>query len=90
MKKLILSLFILTDILIVKPVIAQTFQGAEANRAHYKVLYFLDDAGPKKIKGTLRKIDNALEDVPSGNGETIIRQAGGWAVIHPLCCFFDI
>lgn len=147
MKKLIQSLFILTGILFIKPAMAQTFQGAEANKAHYKVLYFLDDADPKKIKGTFRNIENAIEDVrlkgklevelvafgdgvavfkktnpyeeallslqkkgvilaqcsntvrerhidkdtlfpfisyvPSGNGEIIIRQGDGWAVIHP-------
>jgi intracellular sulfur oxidation DsrE/DsrF family protein len=151
MKKLIQTLFILSAILFIKPVMAQSakpdFKGAEATQAHYKALYFLDDIDPKKIKGTLRNIDNALEDVrlkgklevelvafgdgvavyekansyeqtllalqkkgvilaqcnntirerhidtatlfpfisyvPSGNGEIIIRQAQGWAVVHP-------
>jgi intracellular sulfur oxidation DsrE/DsrF family protein len=62
MKKLIQTLCIISGILFLKPVMAQTFQGAEATRPHYKALYFLDDADPKKIKGTLRNIDNALED----------------------------
>lgn len=147
MKKLSQFLFILTGMLFIKPAMAQTFQGAEANQSHYKVLYFLDDADPKKIKELFRNIENAIEDVrlkgklevelvafgdgvavfkktnpyeeallalqkkgvilaqcsntvrqrhidkdtlfpfisyvPSGNGEIIIRQADGWAVIHP-------
>jgi len=62
MKKTIQCLLIFTSILFIKPAIAQTFQGADATNAHYKALYFLDDADPKKIKGTLRNIDNALED----------------------------
>lgn len=151
MKNLLFSLFALTMLCASKPVFAQStpaeFKGAEATKSHYKALYYLDDADPKKIKGTLRNIDNALEDVrlkgkveielvafsdgvavydksgpfeaqllalqkkgvilaqcnntvmerhidkatlfpfisyvPSGNGEIIIRQAEGWATIHP-------
>lgn len=151
MKKLIATFVTISAVLFFKPVIAQTtrtiFTAAEATQAHYKALYYLDDADPKKIKGTLRNIDNALEDgrlkgkveielvafsdgvavydksgpyeaallalqkkgvilaqcnntvierhidkatlfpfisyVPSGNGEIIIRQAEGWAAIHP-------
>ena len=62
MKKVILVLFILTAMVFVKPAIAQTFQGAAATKTHYKALYYLDDADPKKIKMMLRNIDNALED----------------------------
>ncbi|MEB0249942.1 DsrE family protein [Mucilaginibacter sp. 10I4] len=151
MKNLLFSLFALTVFFASKPAFAQSaqsdFKGAEATKSHYKALYYLDDADPKKIKGTLRNIDNALEDVrlkgkveielvafsdgvavydksgpfeatllalqkkgvilaqcnntvmerhidkaslfpfisyvPSGNGEIIIRQAEGWATIHP-------
>jgi intracellular sulfur oxidation DsrE/DsrF family protein len=151
MKNYIASLFILSCLCLVKPASAQNtpanFKGAEATLSHYKALYYLDDADPKKIKGTLRNIDNAMEDirlkgkieielvafgdgvavydktgpyeaallalqkkgvilaqcnntvverhidkatlfpfisfVPSGNGEIIIRQADGWATIHP-------
>lgn len=65
MKKLFLALLLFSAISI-KPVMAQTetpaFKGAEATKAHYKALYFLDDADPKKIKGTLRNINNVLED----------------------------
>ena len=63
MKKIVQLLFILSGTLLIKPAMAQNFTGAEATKAHYKALYFLDDADPKKIKGTLRNIDNALEDV---------------------------
>lgn len=123
------------------------FTGATAKLKHYDALYILNSADEKKIKGTLRNIDNALEDprlkgklhielivfgdgvavymksgifeqslkdlqakgvvlaqcsntvrerkidkndlfpfisyVPSGNGEIIIRQYEGWAVVHP-------
>jgi intracellular sulfur oxidation DsrE/DsrF family protein len=147
MKKLIQSLLIATGILFIKPAMAQTFEGAPATKDHYKAIYMLDDADPKKMDHTLKNIDNALEDprlkgkldvelivfgegvavyqktgtyegsllalqkkgvilamcsntmkmrhidkeslfpfvnyVPSANGEIIIRQADGWAVIHP-------
>ncbi|WP_345948894.1 DsrE family protein [Mucilaginibacter sp. PAMB04274] len=63
MKKIVQLLFILSGTLFIKPAMAQNYTGAEATKAHYKALYFLDDADPKKIKGTLRNIDNALEDV---------------------------
>ncbi|MDN3582995.1 DsrE family protein [Mucilaginibacter flavus] len=123
------------------------FTGATAKLKHYDALYILNSADEKKIKGTLRNMDNALEDprlkgklhielivfgdgvavymksgiyeqtlkdllakgvvmaqcsntvrerkidkndlfpfisyVPSGNGEIIIRQYEGWAVVHP-------
>jgi len=62
MKKLIQSLFILSGLLFIKPATAQTFEGAKATKSQYHVLYYLNDADPKKIKGTLRNIDNALED----------------------------
>lgn len=127
----------------VKPV----FTGAKAVLKHYKALYVLNSGEDKKINGTLRNMNNALEDprlkgklemelivfgdgvvvfdqkgpygeklralqkkgvllvqcmntlqerkieqsslydfisfAPSGNGEIIIRQQQGWAVIHP-------
>jgi intracellular sulfur oxidation DsrE/DsrF family protein len=123
------------------------FTGAISKLKHYDALYILNSNDDKKIKGTLRNIDNALEDprlkgklhveliafgdgvavymksgtyeqalknlqakgvvlaqcsntikerkldkndlfpfisyVPSGNGEIIIRQYEGWAVVHP-------
>jgi intracellular sulfur oxidation DsrE/DsrF family protein len=66
MKKIIQYFIILVAVLSLKTAVAQTtnvaFQGAEATKAHYKALYFIDEADPKKIKMTLRNIDNALED----------------------------
>ena len=126
---------------------ANKFTGAQATFKNYKALYFINQSDEKKIKGTLRNMDNALNDprlkgklqlelvafgegvelfrknnhydtlllklqnrgvilaqcsntikekniskdelwpfisyVPSGNGEIIIRQAQGWAIIHP-------
>jgi intracellular sulfur oxidation DsrE/DsrF family protein len=126
---------------------AAEFTGAAAKLKHYDALYIINSADEKKIKGTLRNMDNALEDprlkgklhielivfgdgvavymksgifeqslkdlqakgvvlaqcsntvrerkidkndlfpfisyVPSGNGEIIIRQYEGWAVVHP-------
>ena len=123
------------------------FTGAEATLKNYKVLYELNSNDIKRMTGTLRNINNALEDprlkgkleveliaygdglavyeknnsfektlkdlqakgvilaacqntirerhidkndlfpfisfVPSGNGEIIIRQYQGWAVVHP-------
>lgn len=124
-----------------------TFQGATADKAHYKAIYQLNTDDAAHIKMTLRNIRNALDDprlrgrlqielvafsggivafqrdqpyekelrellgqgvilaqclntmrernvskqelwpflayVPSGNGELIIRQGQGWALVHP-------
>lgn len=38
------------------------FHGATANLKEYKALYILNNSDEKKIKGTLRNINNALED----------------------------
>ena len=38
------------------------FHGATASLKEYKALYILNSADEKKIKGTLRNINNALED----------------------------
>jgi len=51
----------------VKPAIAQqadpaAFTGATAKLKHYNALYILNSNDEKKIKGTLRNINNALED----------------------------
>ena len=123
------------------------FTGAQAVKKTYKAIYQLNTDDEKKIKGTLKNIENALEDsrlkgkvqielivhgggvalymkngpyeqelqellrkgvilaqcentmrerkiekeqlwpfvsyVPSANGEMIIREADGWAYIHP-------
>lgn len=65
MKKytLILAAFVL--IVFVKPAKAQThavFTGAKATLKNYNALYILNSNDEKKIKGTLRNLDNALED----------------------------
>ncbi len=123
------------------------FHGAKATKSHYQAVYQLNTDDESKIKGTLRNIQNLLDDprlkgkvavelvvhgggvaaykkgstteealanlqkqgvilamcentmrerkisrdelfpflsyVPSGNGELVIRQQEGWAVIHP-------
>lgn len=145
-----LSLVVLMAISL--PAVAQkisssVFSGAQATKKSYKAIYQLNTDDEKKIKGTLKNIQNALEDprlkgkiqielvvhgggvalymknrpyegelkallnngvilaqcentlrerkiekealwpfvsfVPSANGELIIRQADGWAYIHP-------
>ncbi len=151
MKKYTLILVAFAFLAFLKTASAQTdpaaFTGATAKLKHYDALYILNSNDDKKIKGTLRNIDNALEDVrlkgklhveliafgdgvavymksgayeqtlkdlqakgvvlaqcsntikerkidkndlfpfvsyvPSGNGEIIIRQYEGWAVVHP-------
>ena len=151
MKKYTLILVAFAFLTFVKTASAQTdpaaFTGATAKLKHYDALYILNSNDDKKIKGTLRNIDNALGDVrlkgklhveliafgdgvavymksgayeqtlkdlqakgvvlaqcsntikerkidkndlfpfvsyvPSGNGEIIIRQYEGWAVVHP-------
>jgi intracellular sulfur oxidation DsrE/DsrF family protein len=151
MKKYFLFLIAVIFLAFAKPATAQTdpaaFTGAEAKLKHYDALYILNSGDEKKIKGTLRNMENALEDprlkgklhlelivfgdgvavymksgsyeqalkdlqakgvvlaqcnntvrerkidknelfpfisyVPSGNGEIIIRQYEGWAVVQP-------
>lgn len=65
MKKITLLLLFITGIAY-QHAKAQTknevFTGAEANLKHYNALYILDDKDDKKIRGTLRNINNALED----------------------------
>ncbi|MDX3913907.1 MAG: DsrE family protein [Pseudosphingobacterium sp.] len=125
----------------------EVFKPAEAHKSHYNVLYVLNEADDKKIRGLLRNLNNVLNDprlkdklyieviafgdgvemykkansyqellvalkdkgvvfaqcsktmeerkidkgelfdfvnyVPSGNGEIILRQYEGWAVVHP-------
>ncbi|MCC8423465.1 DsrE family protein [Mucilaginibacter sp. UR6-11] len=66
MKNLIKYFTVLVLIVSLKPAMAQTgnadFKGAVATKANYKALYFVDEADPKKIKMTLRNINNAVED----------------------------
>ena len=63
MKKLIQTALLFVAILVVQPAMAQTFKGAEATKAHYKAIYYLNSNDPAKIKATLRNMDNAMEDV---------------------------
>lgn len=62
------TLFVLTLIMLAlaKPAYSQTssstFTGAIATQKNYNALYVLNSADEHKIKGTLRNIDNALED----------------------------
>lgn len=96
MKKLIKALFLFALIVSVKPALAQStpsdFTGATATQAHYKALYFLNDADPKKIGGTLRNINNALEDprlkgklevelVAFGEGFTVFQKSGNYEAL---------
>jgi len=151
MKNYFLCLVAVIFLAFAKTAAAQTepavFTGAEAKLKHYDALYILNSDDKKKIKGTLRNMQNALDDprlrgklrlelivfgdgvavfmksgpyeqalndlrmkgvvlaqcsntmrerkidkndlfpfisyVPSGNGEIIIRQYEGWAVVHP-------
>jgi uncharacterized protein len=151
MKKTSLFLLLSITLFFVKTAQSQAtqkqFTGARATLKHYKALYVINSNDTKKIGGTLRNINNALEDprlkgkleveliafgdgvavyeksgtfeaalkgleakgvllaqcsntvrerhidkndlfpfisyVPSGNGEIIIRQYQGWAVVHP-------
>jgi uncharacterized protein len=56
----------LATIFIAKPAQSQSsqqsFTGAKATLQHYKALYVIDVDDAKKISGTLRNINNALED----------------------------
>jgi uncharacterized protein len=67
MKKTTLVLMIVIGLLSVKTFAQSTpgsanFHGAIANLKSYKALYILNSSDEKKIKGTLRNINNALED----------------------------
>ncbi|QQL48762.1 DsrE family protein [Mucilaginibacter ginkgonis] len=63
MKSLLRSLLVFAFIFAIKPVLAQSsFKGADADATSYKALYYLNSNDEKKIRSTLRNIDNALED----------------------------
>jgi len=66
MKKYFFVMLALTLIIGLKPANAQTtaveLGGAVAKLKTYNALYILNSNDEKKIKGTLRNIDNALED----------------------------
>jgi intracellular sulfur oxidation DsrE/DsrF family protein len=66
MKKHILILAAFAFLIFAKTASAQTdpaaFTGAKATLKHYDALYILNSNDENKIKGTLRNINNALED----------------------------
>jgi uncharacterized protein len=67
MKKITVVLMLAATFLTAKTFAQSTvdpaaFHGATANLKEYKALYILNSADEKKIKGTLRNINNALED----------------------------
>ena len=67
MKKITLALMLAASLLATKGFSQSTkepaeFHGASANLKAYKALYILNSSDEKKIKGTLRNINNALED----------------------------
>lgn len=67
MKKAIKLLLLVAAVSVSKPVFAQnpaqpTFKPAEATQDHYNALYVVNSGDEKKIAGTLRNINNALED----------------------------
>ncbi|WP_454802805.1 DsrE family protein [Mucilaginibacter phyllosphaerae] len=67
MKKYTFLLAATALLAIVKPAIAQqnnasVFAVATAKLKHYNALYILNSGDEKKIKATLRNIDNAIED----------------------------
>ncbi|GAB2698752.1 hypothetical protein GCM10027037_23870 [Mucilaginibacter koreensis] len=67
MKKLIQALAIVTAMLVFKPAIAQTtnpaaFTGAQPKLKSYNALYIINSNDEKRIRATLRNLNNALED----------------------------
>nr|WP_294896153.1 DsrE family protein [uncultured Pedobacter sp.] len=66
MKKIFFFFFAFVLITSVQPLFAQqqheVFTGAKAHLKSYKALYVMNNADENKIKGTLRNMQNALED----------------------------
>lgn len=66
MKKHLLMLLVLTTLFFAQEsqsqVMQKQFNGATAKLKHYKALYVINSNDTKKITGTLRNINNALED----------------------------
>lgn len=67
MKKITMVLMLAASLIATKGFSQSTkepaeFHGATANLKAYKALYILNSSDEKKIKGTLRNINNALED----------------------------
>lgn len=66
MKKSFLFLLVLSTLFFAQvaqsQAIQQPFNGARATLKHYKALYVINSNDTKRITGTLRNINNALED----------------------------
>jgi intracellular sulfur oxidation DsrE/DsrF family protein len=66
MKKYILIVAVFALVTFAKQASAQTegagFTGAQPKLEHYDALYVLNSSDEKKIRGTIRNMDNALED----------------------------
>jgi len=66
MKNLVKILFVLLLFCPIKNLFGQdlnsSFKGAIPSLNHYRALYFLDDSDTRKVRMTLRNINNALED----------------------------
>lgn len=67
MKKFIQAIVLIAAIFAINPAIAQTadpaaFTGAQPKLKHYNALYIINSNDEKKIRSTLRNLDNALED----------------------------
>jgi intracellular sulfur oxidation DsrE/DsrF family protein len=67
----------------------QSFTGAKATLQHYKALYVINVDDAKKIAGTLRNINNALDDprlkgklevelIAFGNGVAVYEKSGSF------------
>ncbi|MFF5383692.1 DsrE family protein [Pedobacter suwonensis] len=91
MKKLLILLQLVIMMVITTNVSAQEtkkpFRGAVAKKKSYKALYVLNSAEEKHISGTLRNINNALEDprlkgklevelIAFGDGVAVYRKDG--------------
>ena len=91
MKKLLILLQLVIMMVITTNVSAQEtkkpFTGAVAKKKSYKALYVLNSAEEKHISGTLRNINNALEDprlkgklevelIAFGDGVAVYRKDG--------------
>lgn len=94
MKKYTFLIAVFSLLAVVKPASAQQaepspFTGAEARLKHYNALYILNSNDEKKIKATLRNIDNAMEDprlkgklhvelVAFGDGVAVFMKSGAY------------
>lgn len=92
MKKYLIAIALFTGIIQARQAKAQAdtiFAGAQPKLSHYDALYVLNSSDDKKIKGTLRNINNALEDprlkdklhielIVFGDGVAVYMKSGGY------------